>query len=185
MILEAAAEDWIADHPAARHLERTRDWVLKLDPTADEAMRIAALTHDVERRVPGGPTLDARTREWDDPEYLRQHADRSAAIVDEWLERQGAARELRDRVRSLVRAHETGGSPEADVVQAADSLSFLENNAARVIAWVNEGRCDRAKARRKLDWMRDRISISGAKETADRLHELAVTALESAHPERG
>ena len=171
-------------NPAARHLKRTRDWVLKLDPTADEAMRIAALTHDVERRVPGGPTLDAQTRDWDDPEYLCLHSERSAAIVDEWLEQQGGTRELRERVCSLVRAHEIGGSPDADVVQAADSLSFLENNADRVIAWVDEGRCDREKARQKLDWMRDRISITGAINTAARLHEKAVTALESAHTER-
>ena len=81
MSLEQAAEAWIADHPAARHLKRTRDWVLELDPHAGAALRIAALTHDIERRVPGGPVLDPRTQDWDDPEYLRLHSERSAALV--------------------------------------------------------------------------------------------------------
>jgi len=31
------------------HLEKTADWILKLNPQADSAMLIAAVTHDIER----------------------------------------------------------------------------------------------------------------------------------------
>ena len=180
--LEAAAEAWIADHRAARHLRRTRDWAVELDPAAGQDVRLAALTHDVERHVPGGPRLDARNRQWDDAEYLREHSERSARFVDEWLAARGASAELRERVGALVRAHETGGWPEADVVQAADSLSFLEVQGHRVIAWVHEGRCDVEKSRAKLEWMRDRIALARARPLAEPLFERAAAALDQAFP---
>lgn len=183
--LERAAQAWIADHPAARHLVRTRDWVLELDPGASEELRVAALTHDVERRVPGGPTRDISVAAWDDADYNRAHSTRSAAMVDEWLAEQGAATDFRERVYGLVLLHETGGSPDADILQAADSLSFLENNAHRVRAWIDEGRCDYPKGIRKLDYMRDRISPPVARALAEPLHASAVAALEEAFPERG
>jgi glutamate/tyrosine decarboxylase-like PLP-dependent enzyme len=185
MSLERAAEAWIAEHSAARHLVRTRDWLLALEPEAGEHLRIAALTHDVERRVPGGPLLDPSTQSWHDRDYLGAHADRSAALVAAWLDTCGAPAELRERVGELVRAHETGGWPEADLLQAADSLSFLEVNVDRVRAWVADGRCNLAKAREKLDWMRDRISLDGARQLAEPLHEQAVAALEALFPGQG
>jgi hypothetical protein len=175
--LERAAETWIADHPLARHLLRTRDWVLELDPSAGEELRLAALTHDVERRFPGGPTLDPRKQRWDDSRYLAAHSRRSAAIVDEWLASEGASAELRASVFGLVCAHETGGWPEADLLQAADSLAFLEVNTHRVIAWVDEGRCDVPKAQAKLDLMLERISVPAALPIAAALHAKAATAL--------
>jgi hypothetical protein len=176
--LERAAEAWIADHALARHLLRTRDWVLELDRFAGEDLRLAALTHDVERRFPGGPTLDPRKQRWDDPGYLAAHSRRSAAIVDEWLASEGANAELRASVFRLVCAHEIGGWPEADLLQAADSLAFLEVNTHRVIAWVDEGRCDVPKAHAKLDLMLERISVPAALPIGAALHAKAATTLE-------
>jgi hypothetical protein len=150
-----------------------------LDPAADEAVRIAALTHDVERRVPGGPSFD-ESRGGEDVEYLRAHAERSAQMVDEWLRARGAPAELRGRVEALVRLHEFGGFPDADLLQAADSLSFLEVSSHRVIAWVSEGRCSAGEAQAKLDRMRDRISLASARLTAESLHARATVALENA-----
>ena len=44
---------WVAEvHPHARHLARTREWVLVLDPQAGEALEIAAVIHDIERAFP-------------------------------------------------------------------------------------------------------------------------------------
>jgi hypothetical protein len=54
---------WIADvHPHARHLERTLDWLVDLDPEAATATRIAAVTHDIERTFPdpGSQWIPAR-----------------------------------------------------------------------------------------------------------------------------
>jgi hypothetical protein len=176
--LEAAAEAWIEGYFNARHLIRTRDWVLTLDPEAGDALRIAALTHDIERREPGGPRLDPATQRWDDAAYLREHSERSAAIVGEWLAGRQAPGALREAVGELIRRHETGGSPPADLLQAADSLSFLEVNAGRARAWVQEGRCTLPQARAKLDWMFERIAVERARERAVLLHVRAVAALE-------
>ncbi len=47
-------------------------------------------------------------------------------MVAAWLAEQGAPADVAARAEALVRVHEEGGDPEADVLQAADSLSFLE-----------------------------------------------------------
>ena len=173
--LERAAREWIASYWNAEHLVRTRDWVLELDPEAGLALRLAALTHDVERNFPGGPSSDPA-----DPDYPRVHAERSARIVREWLAGQGAAEELTDAAGGLVAAHEVGGWPEADLLQAADSLSFLEVNATRPAAWVREGRVGPADARAKLRRMYERITVAQAGAAADRLIEDAERRLEEA-----
>lgn len=159
--LEARASEWIAPYWNARHLVRTRDWVLELDPDASQALRLAALTHDIERHFPGGPTPDPGN-----PLYERAHAERSARIVADWLTAEGADPELVLAVRDLVRAHEEGGWPEADILQAADSLSFLEVNVERPVAWVREGRCDLATAKARLRHLGERIKPAHAREAA-------------------
>jgi hypothetical protein len=173
--LERAALAWIASYWNAEHLVRTRDWVLELDPDAGLALRLAALTHDIERNFPGGPPPDPA-----DPDYPRVHAERSARIVGKWLAGQGAADDLTYAVCRLVGAHEVGGWPEADLLQAADSLSFLEVNATRPAAWVRDGRCSPPEARARLRGMHDRITVPEAGAPADRLLEDAERRLEAA-----
>ncbi len=175
--LELAALGWVAGYWNARHLVRTRDWLLALEPAAGLALRLAALTHDMERSVPGGPRLDARTRDWDDPDYLSAHCERSAAIVASWLTERGVGEALADEVRRLVRRHELGGGPDADLLQAADSVSFLEVNGEVARRWVSDGRCDTPKARAKLDWMYERISVPGGRELARPFYERALRGL--------
>jgi hypothetical protein len=168
--LERAALEWIAPYWNARHLVRTRDWLLELDPGAGLALRLAALTHDIERHFPGGPTPDPG-----DPGYARRHAERSALLVYDWLESQAAPAELVGDVVRLIAAHEAGGWPEADLLQAADSLSFLEVNADRPIAWVRDGRAEPAAARARLRHMHDRIAVEQARDLAAALlHEAEI-----------
>ena len=51
--LEREAQRWVEEvHPHAAHLVRSRDWVVALDADAGEALRIAALLHDIERAFP-------------------------------------------------------------------------------------------------------------------------------------
>jgi len=173
--LERAALEWIASYWNADHLVRTRHWVVELDPAAGLALRLAALTHDIERNFPGGPSPDVT-----DPDYERIHAERSASIVDDWLASQDAADELVIAVERLVAAHETGGWPEADLLQAADSLAFLEVNATRPAAWVRDGRCTPDDARARLRHMRERIAVRHAGEHADALLADAERRLEEA-----
>ena len=145
-------------HPHARHLERTLDWLLELDPRASEAARIAAATHDVERAYPDAAAGWDSAVSWDSPEYNRWHQDRCADMVAAGLRERGADAELVRATEALVRVHEDGGWPEADRVQAADSLSFLETMVPAVAAWVSEGRAPRERAAGKLRHCVERIS---------------------------
>ena len=173
--LERAAREWISPYWNATHLVRTHDWLLELDPHAGPALRLAALTHDIERHFPGGPAPDPL-----DPGYPRRHAERSAQIVRDWLEGQGAPEELVAGVAGLVAVHEVGGSREADLLQAADSLAFLEVNATRPAPWVRAGVCDRSVARAWLHQVYDRIGVRAARARGAALLEDAERRLEGA-----
>src|SRR5215207_1559324 len=147
-----AARAWIEEvHPSAPHLVRTLEWVERLDPGASEALRVAALVHDAERAFPDAASGWNARDHWDSPAYRRWHQDRSAEIAADWLDGQGADPALVSAVRALVAAHEDGGWPEADLLQAADSLSFLETMADRIATWP----ADRATG--KLRHMADRV----------------------------
>ncbi|HKP18291.1 MAG TPA: DUF4202 family protein [Gaiellaceae bacterium] len=180
MTLEDRALVWIEPYWNAEHLVRTRDWLLELEPEASEALRLAALTHDMERHCPGGPVEDLRNAPEANTEYRRAHSERSAQIVGDWLAGEGAAEELMDEVRRLILAHETGGAPDEDLVQAADSLSFLEVNAPVMVRWFTSGRCDRERSKAQLRWMLERIRVPGARELAEPLYEEAVAVVDRA-----
>jgi hypothetical protein len=153
------ARAWIAEvHPHALHLERTLHWLVVLAPGAGEAARIAAVTHDAERAFPDPGSPWVPSRDFDVPDYTRWHQDRCADLVSAWLREQGGGAEVVQRVDALVRAHEDGGWPEADLVQAADSLSFLEVMVPLVEGWVADGRASPERAAHKLQTMDDRIS---------------------------
>jgi kynurenine formamidase len=155
-LLERATA-WMAEcHPHFRHMQRTLDWAVEIDPSAGEAVRIAAVTHDAERAYPEGEWDSAVS--WNDPEYNRWHQERCALIVGGWLREQGAPPALTEEVERLVGAHEEGGWSEADVVQAADSLSFLETMVHVIAEWVQSGRAPRANAEGKARHSLDRIS---------------------------
>jgi hypothetical protein len=164
--LEERALGWIEPYWNAEHLVRTRDWVLELQPDASEALRLAALTHDMERHFPGGPRLDMHRQRPDDPEYIRAHSERSAQIVGDFLRNEGAESELAAEVERLVRAHEVGGWHEADVLQAADSLSWFDTNQELAKRWLREDACDAEWARTKHRWTYERIGIERARELA-------------------
>jgi len=169
--LEQRAEEWIEPYWNAEHLRRTRDWLLELDPDASEALRLAALTHDIERHFPGGPTNDLRVAPEDDMEYRRAHSERSADFVTAWLREQGADGQLVADVERLILAHEVGGGPEEDLLQAADSLSFLEVNVDLPEKWAAEGRCSLERGIDQHRWMFERIEVARAREAARPLYD--------------
>ncbi len=183
MILERAQE-WMAEvHPHARHLERTLDWLVALDPGASEAARIAAATHDVERAYPDGASPWDSARDWDSPEYNRWHQDRCADMIGPGLIERGASEELAREVAGLVRVHEEGGWPEADLVQAADSLSFLETMVPLIVGWVESGRAPRDRAAGKLEHSVERISpdLPRAREIGEALLAPALSRVRAAN----
>ncbi|SDH49062.1 hypothetical protein [Pseudonocardia oroxyli] len=177
--VEALAAEWIVPYGQAEHLVRARDWLVHLAPTATAEMRVAALTHDVERMFPGGPVLRHADQRWDDPVYLYAHSLRSAEAVTVWLGGLGAVAATVDpaEIRRLVGLHEVGGIDGADEVQAADSLSFLETLAGLTRDWVRSGVCSRLQAERKLRYMADRVRVPTAAQYAPPLLEWAIDQL--------
>jgi predicted metal-dependent HD superfamily phosphohydrolase len=178
--LEERALAWIEPYWNADHLVRTRDWLLELDPGADEAARLAALTHDMERHFPGGPIQDLAVWPEDEGEYRRLHSERSAQIVGDWLRAQRADGELVAEVERLILAHETGGTPDEDLVQDADSLSFLEVNPKVLAGWYTSGRASRERAKAQARWMFERIRIERARVLARPLYEEAIAVVDRA-----
>lgn len=179
-LLEDRAERWVSDvHPHAPHLVRARDWVVVLDPSASDELRVAAMLHDIERAFPDTTAPWDPAADWSNPAYLRWHQDRSAAIAGSWLADEGADPVLTAAVESLITVHEDGGWPEADLLQAADSLSFLETLKAVPVAWVRRG-ISPAVARAKVRFMADRIVVEAAKQEAERLVNEALDEIASA-----
>jgi hypothetical protein len=154
---------WIEPYYDRVHLTRAADWMLVVAPDAPEHLVLAALMHDLERSVPGGPALDKANTPWDDVAYNTAHCNRSAEIVSDWLRDHGAPQAFVEGVRQPIREHEFGGSPEGDLMQAADSISFLEANGDLVSTWVVRGECTAQKSEEKLRWMYERIRLERAR----------------------
>jgi hypothetical protein len=170
-----SARHWvIANYEYNRdHLLRALEWVDRLNALASDAVRLATLTHDMERAFPGSDQPIALTL--GDPEYERAHAARSARIVGAWLRDQGATDVFVGEVERLILAHETGGWPEADLVQAADSLSFLEMNIDLFLGFARSGRYSSSEVRWKFEHSYERIRMPAARELA---HPLMLRALD-------
>jgi hypothetical protein len=168
------ASAWIEPYWNAEHLRRTADWLLIVEPAADEPLQLAALTHDMERHFPGGPVQDLSVPPGRDGAYRREHSERSARIVGEWLRGEGADAGTVAEVERLIVLHEVGGDSAADALQAADSLSFLEVNIDVPYAWARRGDCDIARARAQHTWMFERIRLPGAQDLARPLYEAAL-----------
>jgi hypothetical protein len=178
--LEEQALAWIAPYWNARHLIQTREWLLVLDPEAGDALRLAALTHDMERHFPGGPVNEPGRVAPDDEGYRRAHSERSARIVGDWLRQCTVEDLLVGEVERLVLAHEIGGAADEDLLQAADSISFLETNVELVVSWATEGRCSRERAKAQHSWMFERIKIERARNLARPLYKEAIAAVDAA-----
>lgn len=165
---------WVrAEHPHPEHLERTLYWARELEPGASGVLLLAALLHDIERAVPDPGSPFDSARDWSLDAYTDYHQGRSAAHLARWMaERSAAPGEVAGAV-ALVAVHERGGWPEADVVQAADSLSFIETLTPLLREWVATGRSTEARALAKLDLMWDRITLPEARERGRPLYENA------------
>jgi hypothetical protein len=172
--LLGAGVAWVrAEHPHAEHLERTVFWARELEPAASDVLLLSALLHDIERAVPDPGSPFDSARDWSLDAYIDYHQGRSAAHLARWMsERAAAPGEIAGAV-ALVAVHERGGWPEADVLQAADSLSFIETLTPLLREWVATGRSTQAGALAKLDLMWNRISVPAALERGRVLYENA------------
>jgi hypothetical protein len=178
--IERRAIAWVEPYSQAWHLVRARDWLVYLDDDAPLESRLAVVTHDIERMFPNGPAIDKATCRWDDPHYLYAHASRSAEVVGVWLYSQDGATESLSvsEVQRLITLHEFGGIDGADLVQAADSLSFLETLQGVARDWVTRGECGVEQARAKHRYMAERIRVPAARRLARPLLEQALASLD-------
>ncbi len=164
--LVEAAKNWVVENYPynSYHLLKSLEWLDRIAPGSREAVRLATLTHDMERAFPGPdqPKLKSLV----DPEYHALHSARSARIVGQWLLAQGAGESLVSDVEALIGVHEDGGWPEANLVQAADSLSFLDCNIDLFLSRVREGKWNAADVRVKFQYSYDRIQVPHARELA-------------------
>ena len=161
-----------------KHLERTAYWVRQLRPDADEALLIAAVSHDIERAYRKGDVLEKeRTIGFINPQLLQHHEERSAQIMAEFLRKEGAGRKLVDRVRMLILKHEEGGNEDQNLLKDADSISFFENN---VPAFLTKYALEvgKEKVREKFDWMFNRITSERGRQIARKWYEESIEKLQ-------
>jgi hypothetical protein len=175
--LIGAARQWVIDsYPYnSRHLLKALDWLDRIAPDATEAMRLAALTHDMERAFPGPdqPVQEKIDGLGADDEYNKAHSARSARIVGAWLREQHADETLIQEVERLIVAHEIGGWPEANLVQAADSLSFLETNVDLFLDMARSGKRTLDEVMLKFSVTYERIQAPAARDLALPMYEAA------------
>ena len=108
------------------HAENTLKWLLKFEPKAGQALQIAALAHDVERAI---EKKKVKRKDYQDFDlFKRAHANNSAKILLEILEKCGVTESITKEACRLVSKHETGGDTDSERLKDADSISFFEVN---------------------------------------------------------
>jgi len=134
------------------HAELVLEWVLKLKPDADEALQIAAISHDIERAITGITEKDL-----DDyskiNEFKKEHSIRSANIIIEILKKYNYSQDIINKVKQLVENHEFGGDQESDILKNADSLVYFSYNIP-----FNLKRMGKEKTKSKIQFMYNRLS---------------------------
>jgi hypothetical protein len=173
------------NHITAPHLKRTVHWARALDPSADEAVLIAALAHDIQRAEGDRPAVtDEAFKDFNVEDYLQYHQEKGGEIMEDLLIRSNAPAELAKKVNHLISKHEVGGDREQDLLRDSDSISFLEN---LVDLFIEEKVPDFGfeDVQKKFKWMFDRIGSDKAKQLAEPFYKDAVKKLmASAEPLR-
>jgi len=110
----------------SRHADNTLEWLLHLQPDADDALQLAALAHDIDRAI---EKIKVRRADFDDYDAFKTaHARNGAAILRPILTACGVERHIVDEACRLVAAHEVGGDPSSDLLKDADSISYFDVN---------------------------------------------------------
>jgi hypothetical protein len=133
------------------HSKLTLEWVLKLKPDADDALKIAALGHDIDRAI---ENRRVKKEDYDDYDrYKQKHAIESAKVITEFLKKYKCNKNIIRKVRYLIENHEVGGTNEANTLRDADSLTFFNFD-------INYYLKDKGieKTKDKIKFMYDRLS---------------------------
>ncbi len=161
------------------HFDRTVYWVEQFKPNADEAFRIAAIAHDMERPFRTGSyeeKIKNSEKGYADDGHLKHHQEEGARLVAEFLKKHQADDRLIDRVSELISKHEVGGNEDQTILKDADSVSFLETQIDGFLK-NKVPQVGKEKVRDKFNWMFERITSDEAKAIARPLLEQALQKL--------
>lgn len=167
------------------HLERTVHWVKELRPEADDALLIAAYSHDIQhakrwQKEDKQETGNEEPKKIDftDKDKLEKHQAEGAEIIADFLKERGAPEQIVQDVKELIERHEWGGTERQDILKDADSLSFFENNVESFLEKV--GKTFREEdVSKKFNWMYERISSDQAREIAKPWYEEALKKMDN------
>ncbi|MBT4722811.1 DUF4202 family protein [Candidatus Falkowbacteria bacterium] len=134
-----------------KHAEGVLKWVKQLKPDSDLAMELASLGHD----------LDTCKEEWrvkkegfsSEKSFKQAHAQKSAELLGELLNKHGLETELVQRVVQLVTNHEYGKDEDSTTIMQAEAISFFEYNLP--IYFLQKGE---ARTRDKIKTMWSKLS---------------------------
>ncbi len=109
-----------------RHADNTLEWLLRLEPDADQALQLAALAHDIDR---ADDVTKVKRANFDDYDAFKAaHARNGAEILRSILIRCDVEGNVVDEACRLVEVHEVGGDPRSDLLKDADSISYFDVN---------------------------------------------------------
>jgi len=123
-IKEIISKSTVPEDPL--HSINTLEWLLKIDPNADEALIIAALGHDIDRAIIEGKIMRADFSNYND--FKQAHARNSARILEDIMIEFEVDQNIISDVRILVQNHEIGGNDRTDMLKDADSISYFDTN---------------------------------------------------------
>ena len=135
----------------SRHADNTLEWLLRLEPDADDALQLAALAHDIDRAI---EKTKVKRADFDDYDAFKAaHARNGAEILRPILTEYGVERHIVDEACRLVEVHEVGGDSRSDLLKDADSISYFEVNLS--FYYRREGWNE---AKRRSSWGYRRLS---------------------------
>ena len=138
------------------HARKVLEWVLKLKPSANETLQIAALAHDMERGVTGIAETYGLKDLSNIKQFKKEHAKRSADIIAEVMKKSDYSTEVIARVYFLVENHEAGGLDEdLNILMEADSIAYFDGHVANYFK-----KNGKTKTTDKVRFMYERMSAS-------------------------
>src|SRR4030043_27592 len=159
-LVKEELEEILPDSPIEfelKHAELVLKWVLKLKPDADEALKIAAFSHDIDRAV--HKVLEKDLKDYSKiNEFKQEHSIRSAKILCQILAKHDYPKKTIDKVKHLVENHEFGGDSESDILKDADSIAYFEYNIPFYLKVTNRNR-----TKEKIKFMYRRMSENAKK----------------------
>lgn len=135
-----------------KHSELVLKWVLELKPDADESLKIAAISHDLERAITKITEKDLKDYSKID-EFKKEHSIRSAQFASEILKKHNYPDDVILKVKNLIEKHEFGGDEESDILMNADSLAYFDYNIPSGLK-----RNGRERTKEKIKFMYKRLA---------------------------